>query len=79
MTPTDTPLAYNVAALQDAGHNVHIRGWTPNYRYALIVTPTDVTVASRHTVNGLGRWECSPQHLAHCPDVYAARFPNHHT
>lgn len=76
--PHSTALEANIDALQDTGHNVYIAGYTPDRSHALIVNvDTDtVTVASQHTVNGTGRWECSRAHYQDCIDTYITRFPN---
>lgn len=73
----ETPLALKVWEMQDQGHDLYIAGFSPDGQYALIVvTETDsVSVGHVHTVNGLGRWECTKAHYQHHTDLYHQRFP----
>ncbi|HUU58319.1 MAG TPA: hypothetical protein VMZ50_02145 [Phycisphaerae bacterium] len=73
----ESRLAGSVEALQDAGHNVYIWGFSADGRYALVVNADadQVSVAPLAAVNGLGRWECSKAHLADSIGLYAERFP----
>ena len=74
-----TPLELNVDRLQSEGHSLYVAGWTDDGRYALVVIPAQdsVTVASKNTANGIGRWECSIAHYRGESELYAARFPRH--
>ena len=72
-----SPIANKVTALQDAGRDIYIWGFTSDESHALIVDKASgwVTVAHVNTANSLGRWECSVAHLGDYTDVYWPRFP----
>jgi hypothetical protein len=71
---SETPIALAVARLQNAGRDIYIAGFSP--RHALVVDNdnSQVSVAPHDQCNGLGRWECSTNHLAAYPDLYLDRF-----
>lgn len=73
----ESPLGNSVNRLQDEGRNVYIAGFTNDHKYALVVDGDgdQVAVASLHTVNGIGRWECSKQHYENEIGLYSERFP----
>lgn len=77
----DTPIAREVdrvqAWLTEQGDDsaLYIYGFSEDGRYACIVYGNTVRVASKHTCNGLGRWECSKEHFLAHPDIYSQRFP----
>jgi len=71
-----TPLERNIDRLHDEGHSVYIWGWSADGRRALVVANGgDAHIASYHTANGVGRWECSGRHLAAHANLYRDRFP----
>ena len=73
----NTPIGRAVDKHQSDGHDVYIFGFSANGRYALVVDVEQetVSVASVHTCNGLGRWECSKLHLSSNMDLYMERYP----
>lgn len=66
-----------VVSAWDAGRNVYVWGMSEDGRRVLIVDLDggQVSVASVDAVNGLGRWECSADHLRAYSDLYRDRFP----
>ena len=78
-TPTKSvsvlPIVDQVDRLQSEGHNVWIHSVSADMRRVLVVAGADVSVASVYACNGVGRYECSTQHLLNHGDVYAERFP----
>ncbi len=70
-----TPIERTVDAAQDDGVEVWIAGWTECGRYALIVAPDAVSVASYAACNGLGRWEGSRAWYDANRDYLTSRFP----
>lgn len=73
----DSPIGRTVEALQDAGREVWVSGWTDDGARCLIIDADNntVSVAHRDSANSLGRWECSKRHHDAHRTLYAERFP----
>jgi hypothetical protein len=77
MSLHNTALAAAVEALQDAGRNVWLWGFTADGRRALVADADNdrATIAPVDAPASLGRWECSLRHLNDYADLYCERFP----
>lgn len=70
-----SPLLTTIDRMQNAGLNAYVRGLTADGAYALVMSNGNAFVAPVSTANGIGRWECSGDHLGHYGAIYAERFP----
>lgn len=75
--PWDAPVIETVSALQDAGRDLFVAGFSEDHRYVLIVDIDNdrTTVAHVDTTFGLGRWESTLAHYRANTDVIHQRFP----